>query len=77
MILEILRKYAGEVLNTLGIFKNILGAYQLSKSIDILFALSVITRKSWRIDHRIIFLHPNHNKTYVLHFFVIRQKFHT
>lgn len=39
-----LRKYAGEVLNTLGMFENILGACQLSNSTDILFVLSIITR---------------------------------
>lgn len=46
-----LRKYVGGVLNTFGMFKNILGACQLSESADILFVLSIITSKSWRIDH--------------------------
>lgn len=46
-----LRKYVGGVLNTFGMFKNILGACQLSESTDILFVLSIITSKLWRIDH--------------------------
>lgn len=45
-----LRKDGDGVLNIRGMFKNILDACQLTKTTDILFVLSRITRKSQRID---------------------------
>lgn len=41
-----LRNYVGGELNTLGMFKNTLGACHLSESTNILFVLPIITRKS-------------------------------
>lgn len=63
-----LRKYVGGVKNILSIFKNILGAFQLSKATDILFVLSMITRKSFSFIQTTV-IRPIHCIS-----FVTRQK---
>lgn len=62
-----LRKYVGGVLNTLGMFKNILGGCQLSNRAGILFVLSIITRNHKELIMSIC-LHHN-NETDMLPFF--------